>query len=51
VLISALSARDVLCLTGQSLSLLSDPLVVLLVYVTFYDQRGGGIETAFKVDK
>jgi hypothetical protein len=24
---------------------------VLLAYVTFYDQRGGGIETSFKGDK
>ncbi|GHO64016.1 hypothetical protein KSC_029080 [Ktedonobacter sp. SOSP1-52] len=29
----------------------ADPVAVLLAYVTFYDQRGGGIETAFKGDK
>jgi hypothetical protein len=51
VLLSALSPRDVLQLTGQPLSLLDDPLAVLLAYVTFYDQRGGGIETTFKGDK
>ena len=51
VLLSALSPRDVLHLTGQPLSLLDDPVAVLLAYVTFYDQRGGGIETAFKGDK
>ncbi|HEX6477428.1 MAG TPA: transposase [Ktedonobacteraceae bacterium] len=51
VLLSALSPRDVLHLTGQPLSLLDDPVAVLLAYVTFYDQRGGGIETTFKGDK
>jgi hypothetical protein len=51
VLISALSAQHVLVLTGQPLSLLDDPAAVLLAYVTFYDQRGGGIETSFKGDK
>src|SRR5437660_9365722 len=47
VLISALSAQHVLTLTGQSLSLLDDPAAVLLAYLRFYDQRGGGVETAF----
>jgi hypothetical protein len=51
VLISALSAQHVLTLTGQSLCLLEDPAAVLLAYVTFYDQRGGGVETSFKGDK
>jgi hypothetical protein len=51
VLISALSARSVLHLTGRPLSEETDPLAVLLAYVTFYDQRGGGIETSFKGDK
>jgi hypothetical protein len=51
VLISALSAQHVLTLTGQPLSLLDDPAAVLLASVTFYDQRGGGIETSFKGDK
>jgi hypothetical protein len=51
VLISALSARDVLLLTRQSLSLLADPVAVLGAYITFYDERGGGIETSFKGDK
>jgi len=51
VLISALSARQVLVLTGQPLSLLADPAAVLLAYVTFYDQRGGGVETSFRGDK
>ena len=51
VLLSTLSAQHVLVLTGQPLSLLEDPAAVLLAYVTFYDQRGGGVETSFKGDK
>jgi hypothetical protein len=51
VLLSTLSARQVLVLTGQPLALLEDPAAVLLAYVTFYDQRGGGVETSFKGDK
>jgi hypothetical protein len=51
VLISALSAQHVLTLTSQSLSLLADPTAVLLAYLRFYDQRGGGVETSFKGDK
>jgi len=51
VLLSALSAQHVLVLTGQPLSLLEDPAAVLLAYVSFYDQRGGGVETSFKGDK
>ncbi|MHB8598350.1 MAG: transposase family protein [Ktedonobacteraceae bacterium] len=51
VLISALSAQQVLTLTGQPLCLLEEPTAVLQAYVTFYDQRGGGIETSFKGDK
>jgi hypothetical protein len=51
VLISALSAQDVLALTGEPQSALSDPARVLLAYVTFYDQRGGGVETSLKEDK
>ena len=51
VLLSTLSARQVLVLTGQPLALLDDPAAVLLAYVSFYDQRGGGVETSFKGDK
>jgi hypothetical protein len=51
VLISALSAQQVLALTCQPLSLLEDPIAVLLAYVSFYDQRAGGVETSFKGDK
>ena len=51
VLISALSARDVLALTGEPQSALSDQARVLRAYVSFYDQRGGGVETSLKDDK
>ncbi|HXZ05256.1 MAG TPA: transposase [Ktedonobacteraceae bacterium] len=51
VLLSTLPAQHVLVLTGQQLSVLEDPAAVLLAYVTFYDQRGGGVETSFKSDK
>jgi hypothetical protein len=51
VLISTLSAQHVLVLTGQPLSLLADPAALLLAYISFYDQRGGGVETSFKGDK
>jgi hypothetical protein len=51
VLISTLSSQDVLELTGQAPDRASDPLAVLLAYVHFYDQRGGGVETEIKEDK
>jgi hypothetical protein len=51
VLISTLSPVEVLVLTGQSPSKVTDDAAVLLAYVYFYDQRGGGVETAFKDDK
>ncbi len=51
VLISTLSSSDVLQLTGQPVVKTSDPLAVLLAYVYFYDQRGGGVETEIKEDK
>jgi hypothetical protein len=51
VLISALSAAEVLALVGQHRSKVDEPEAVLLAYVAFYDQRGGGVETSFKGDK
>ena len=51
VLISSLSAGAILPLVGQSVSKVDDQEAVLLAYVAFYDQRGGGIETSFKGDK
>jgi hypothetical protein len=51
VLICALEIQQVLTGLGWPASQAADPVCVLLAYVTFYDQRGGGIETAFKGDK
>src|SRR5262245_32589505 len=51
VLISTLSPADVLALRGQSPAKETDDAAVLLAYVSFYDARGGGVETAFKDDK
>jgi hypothetical protein len=51
VLICSLSAQQVLPLLGHPSWQGADPVAVLLAYVTFYDQRGGGIETSLKGDK
>lgn len=51
VLISTLSAQVVLALTNQPPTQINDPQTVLLAYVYFYDQRGGGVETEIKEDK
>jgi len=51
VIIATLAPADVLALTGQPPSKITDDATVLLAYVYFYDQRGGGVETAFKDDK
>jgi hypothetical protein len=51
VLISTLSAADVLALIGQSPSKEEDDAAVLLAYASFYDARGGGVEMAIKDDK
>jgi hypothetical protein len=51
VLICTLSVEHVLAVLGRSRSQAADPVAVLAAYVTFYDQRGGGIETSFKGDK
>lgn len=51
VLISTLSPQHVLRITGQASSQTHDALAVLLAYVRFYDQRGGGIEIEIKEDK
>jgi hypothetical protein len=48
VLISTLPPQDVIKLTGQKTT---DPLAILLAFVYFYDQRGGGVETEIKEDK
>jgi len=51
VLICSLSAEQVLAVLRRPSSQAADPVAVLAAYVTFYDQRGGGIETSFKGDK
>jgi hypothetical protein len=51
VLISALSAQDVLALTEEPQAALSDQARILRAYVHFYDQRGAGVETSLKGDK
>ena len=51
VIISTLSALEVLALSGQSPAKVRDDPSVLLAYVYFYDARGGGVETAIKDDK
>jgi len=50
VLISTLSPVEVLTLTQMTPGPDADPATVLLAYVYFYDQRGGGVETSFKGD-
>jgi hypothetical protein len=49
VIISTLAPEDVLALTDSAAS--DDEQTILLAYAHFYDQRGGGIETAIKDDK
>jgi hypothetical protein len=51
VLICSLEISQVLTILQWQAAPAADPLACLLAYVTFYDQRGGGIETAFKGDK
>lgn len=51
VLISSVEVEDILPLSGQSRKQRQDDDAVLLAYVYFYDQRGGGVETTFKEDK
>jgi len=51
VLICSLSPEQVLAVLQRSSSQAADPVAVLTAYVTFYDQRGGGIETSLKGDK
>jgi hypothetical protein len=51
VIVTNLSTAEVLALTGQSAAASPEPRDVLLAYVHFYDQRGGGVETEIKQDK
>jgi Transposase DDE domain group 1 len=51
VLISTLVPTEVLAVTDAPAAAMQDADAVLLAYVSFYDQRGGGVETAIKDDK
>ncbi len=51
VLVSAVAPADVLTLTSQPADQGDASTAVLLAYVYFYDQRGGGVETSFREDK
>ncbi len=51
VVISTLTAKEVILETGQALEAVLDHVAVTLAYVHFYDDRWGGVETAFKDDK
>jgi hypothetical protein len=51
VVISTLTAREVLAETGPPPEAARDQQAVALAYVRFYDARGGGVETAIKDDK
>jgi hypothetical protein len=51
IIISTLSPKEVLLLTGGYEQEVDDPKAVLLAYVNFYDQRGGGVEIEIKEDK
>jgi hypothetical protein len=51
VIITTLTPAEVLALTSQSPDKVTEDAAVLLAYVSFYDARGGGVETAFKDDK
>jgi len=51
ILLSSLEPEEVLALTGQAPEKVFDAQAVLMAYVYFYDDRGGGAETTFKEDK
>jgi hypothetical protein len=51
VILSTLSPKDVLFLTGGYEQDVEDPQAVLMACVNFYDQRGGSIEIEIKEDK
>jgi hypothetical protein len=52
VVVSSLPVTDACVLAGlDAATAATDPALALLAYVYLYDQRGGGVETAFKEDK
>jgi hypothetical protein len=50
LIVSSLSAAEIVEVTEQAPEVVADPTAVLLTYVRFYDGRGGGAETTFKED-
>jgi hypothetical protein len=51
VVLSSLTAEEVLAEIGLPSRQVQDGQAILLAYVRFYDARGGGVETSFKNDK
>lgn len=51
VILSNLTAQQVVPLARMPIDRMEDPVAVLLAYVYFYDLRGGGVETQIKGDK
>ena len=51
VLIFTLTDEQIRVLTDPTVGMSSDPLVLMLRALHFYDLRGGGVETQFKSDK
>ena len=51
VVLSSLTAEEVLAELGLPSTQAQETQAVLLAYVRFYDARGGGVETSFKNDK
>jgi hypothetical protein len=51
IILSTLTPQQVLLLAGGYEQEVDDPKAVLLAYVNFYDERGGGVEIEIKEDK
>ena len=51
VVLTTLLPQTVILETGQPLAQVLDHRAVVLAYVHYYDDRGGGVETSFKDDK
>ena len=51
VILSTLAPEAVLPLARLPIDRWQDPVSILLAYVYFYDQRGGGVETQIKGDR
>jgi hypothetical protein len=51
LVLSTLTAHEVIAETSQEVAQVLSPEAVTLGYVRFYDARGGGCETSFKDDK